>query len=68
MAMYKNECDKRLVELTLCGDGLAFEELIIRHEKAVLGTAYKITNDHYKLNFWRSAAQEMCRTHSKTKI
>lgn len=55
MAMYKNECDKRLVELTLCGDGLAFEELIIRHEKAVLGTAYKITNDHYKSE---DAAQE----------
>ena len=55
MAMYKNECDKRLVELTLCGDGLAFEELVIRHEKAVLGTAYKITNDHYKAE---DAAQE----------
>ena len=48
MSMYKNECDKRLVELTLCGDGLAFEELVIRHEKAVMGTAYKITHDQYK--------------------
>ena len=55
MAIYKNECDKRLVELTLCGDSLAFEELVIRHEKAVLGTAYKITNDHYKAE---DAAQE----------
>ena len=55
MSMYKNECDKRLVELTLCGDGLAFEELVIRHEKAVLGTAYKITHDHYKAE---DAAQE----------
>lgn len=55
MSMYKNECDKRLVELTLCGDGLAFEELVIRHEKAVLGTAYKITHDYYKAE---DAAQE----------
>lgn len=55
MSMYKNECDKRLVELTLCGDGLAFEELVIRHEKAVLGTAYKITNDSNKA---KDAAQE----------
>ena len=55
MSMYKNECDKRLVELTLCGDSLAFEELVIRHQKAVLGTAYKITHDHYKAE---DAAQE----------
>ena len=55
MAMYKNECDKRLVELTLCGNSLAFEELVIRHQKAVLGTAYKITHDHYKAE---DAAQE----------
>lgn len=53
--MYKNECDKRLVELTLCGNSLAFEELVIRHQKAVLGTAYKITHDHYKAE---DAAQE----------
>ena len=48
MLKYKDESDKRLVELTLCGDGRAFEELVVRHEKAVLGTAYKITRDHYK--------------------
>ena len=48
MSVYKKESDKRLVELSLCGDGLAFEELVIRHEKAVLGTAYKITHDYQK--------------------
>lgn len=48
MPIYKDESDKRLVELTLCGDGRAFEELVVRHEKAVLGTAYKITRDHYR--------------------
>ncbi len=48
MPVYKDESDKRLVELTLCGDGRAFEELVVRHEKAVLGTAYKITRDHYR--------------------
>jgi len=53
--LYENECDKRLVELTLCGDDLAFAELVIRHEKAVLGTAYKITHDHYQAE---DAAQE----------
>ena len=47
MFTYKDQCDKRLVELTLCGDGRAFEELVLRYEKAVLGTAYKITRDRY---------------------
>ena len=55
MSLYKNECDRRLVELTLYGDARAFEELVIRHEKAVLGTAYKITCDRYKAE---DAAQE----------
>ena len=45
--MYKDECDKRLVELTLCGDSGAFEQLVVRHKRAVLGTAYKITRNHY---------------------
>lgn len=47
MPGYKKESDRRLVELTLCGDGRAFEELVIRHEKAVLGTAYKITRNYH---------------------
>jgi len=44
---YKDERDKRLVELTLCGDERAFCELVSRHEKSVLGTAYKIIGDRY---------------------
>ena len=55
MSIYKNECDQHLVELALRGDVRAFEELVIRHEKAVLGTAYKITKDHYRAE---DAAQE----------
>lgn len=55
MPLYKDESDKRLVELTLCGDGRAFEELVVRHEKAVWGTAYKITHNHYMAE---DAAQE----------
>ena len=53
--MYKDECDKRLVELTLCGDSGAFEQLVVRHKRAVLGTAYKITRNHYSAE---DAAQE----------
>ena len=55
MSIYKNKSDQHLVELALCGDVRAFEELVIRHEKAVLGTAYKVTKDHYKAE---DAAQE----------
>ena len=47
MFNYKDERDKRLVELTLCGDERAFCELVSRHEKSVLGTAYKIIGDRY---------------------
>ena len=47
MPGYKKESDRRLVELTLYGDERAFEELVIRHEKAVLGTAYKITRNYH---------------------
>jgi len=53
--VYKDESDKRLVEMTLCGDNLAFEELVMRYEKVVLGSAYKITRDHCRAE---DAAQE----------
>ena len=55
MPVYKEECDRRLVELTLCGDSGAFEELVVRHTGAVLGTAFKITGNHYSAE---DAAQE----------
>ena len=55
MPVYKDECDKHLVELTLCGDSCAFEELVLRHERAVTGAAYKITGNQYSAE---DAAQE----------
>lgn len=44
---YKNSIDKDLVEMTLMGDENAYEELVIRHERSVHGTAYKITGNKY---------------------
>lgn len=39
--------DKTLVELTLLGDESAYEELVLRHQRAVMGTAFKVTHNHY---------------------
>ncbi len=44
MTDYKDEV---LVEMTLLGNSGAYEELVIRHEKAVKGTAYKVTGNEY---------------------
>lgn len=44
---YKNTIDKDLVEMTLVGDEKAYEELVIRHERSVHGTAFKITKNKY---------------------
>ncbi len=44
MTDYKDEV---LVEMTLLGNNGAYEELVIRHEKAVKGTAYKVTGNEY---------------------
>ena len=40
-----NRNDETLVELTLLGDGTAYEELVTRHQRAVMGTAYKVTKN-----------------------
>ena len=47
MKNYKEHRDNVLVEMTLLGDERAFEELVIRHEKSVKGTAYKTTGNTF---------------------
>lgn len=47
MNRYSEESDKVLVELTLLGESDAYEELVKRHEKSVLGTAIKVTKSKY---------------------
>ena len=47
MTNYSDKPDYTLVELTLLGNDQAYGELVTRHEKAVKGTAYKITGNTY---------------------
>ena len=47
MKNYKEHQDGALVELTLLGNEKAYEELVIRHEKAVKGTAFKVTGNEF---------------------
>ncbi len=47
MKNYKEKSDGTLVELSLLGEQSAYEELVRRHEKSVLGTAYKVTNNEF---------------------
>ncbi len=47
MTEYFDKDDTTLVELTLLGESRAYEELVTRHERAVKGTAYKITGNTY---------------------
>ena len=47
MKNYKEHRDGALVELTLLGNEKAYEELVIRHQNAVKGTAYKVTGNEY---------------------
>ena len=47
MKNYKEHRDGALVELTLLGNEKAYEELVIRHQKAVKGTAFKVTGNAY---------------------
>lgn len=44
---FKDKKDSFLVEMSLLGSNKAYEELIIRHEKSVKGTALKITENEY---------------------
>lgn len=45
MKEYAEKTDDALVELTLLGNEAAFAELVTRHEKAVKGTAFKVTHN-----------------------
>ncbi|MBQ7671339.1 MAG: RNA polymerase sigma factor [Clostridia bacterium] len=47
MNNYSDKTDETLVELTLLGNDEAYEELVVRHEKAVKGTAYKVTGNSF---------------------
>ena len=47
MTHYVNHPDDTLVELSLLGDQAAFEELVSRHERSVIGTAFKITENQF---------------------
>ncbi len=47
MTKHTDKKDDTLVQMTLLGDESAFEELVLRHERAVKGTAYKITGNTY---------------------
>ncbi len=47
MTKYSDMSDETLVELCLLGDSGAFEELVLRHEKAVMGTAEKVTGSRF---------------------
>jgi len=47
MTHYVNHSDETLVELSLLGDQTAFEELVGRYERSVMGTAFKITENQF---------------------
>jgi len=47
MTNYTEHKDDALVELTLLGNQTAFEELVLRHERSVIGTAYKVTENEF---------------------
>lgn len=43
MDSYYDKDDSTLVQMTLLGDNAAFQELVVRYERAVQGTAYHVT-------------------------
>lgn len=47
MNSYSDKHDETLVEMTLLGNTKAYEELVVRHQRAVKGTAYKITGNEF---------------------
>lgn len=44
---FKQYDDDTLVELTLLGNHEAYETFVLRYEKKVVGTAYKITKNRF---------------------
>ena len=55
MNKYSDKKDGALVEMTLLGDDSAFEELVLRHQRAVMGTAFKVTENRF---FAEDASQD----------
>ena len=47
MKNHVDKNDKTLVELTLLGDDSAYEELVVRHQRAVMGTAVRETGNKF---------------------
>ncbi len=47
MKEYFDKKDDVLVQMTLLGNQSAFEELVSRYERSVLGTAYKVTTNSF---------------------
>ena len=47
MNKYNEKNDETLVQMTLLGDSEAFDALVLRHERAVKGTAYKVTGNTF---------------------
>ena len=47
MNKYNEKNDGTLVQMTLLGDSQAFDALVLRHEGAVKGTAYKVTGNTF---------------------
>ena len=47
MNPHSGKDDKLLVEMTLLGDEEAYEALVLRHRRAVMGTAYKVTGNRH---------------------
>lgn len=47
MPNYSEKNDETLVELSLLGDDSAYAELVSRHQRAVMGTAYKVTENSF---------------------
>lgn len=47
MNSYSENNDETLVTMTLLGDESAYEELVTRHQRAVIGTAYSVTGNSH---------------------
>ena len=45
--IYANQNDETLVSVSLTGNENAYEALVIRYQKAVIGAAYAVTRNHY---------------------
>ena len=47
MHNYHDKDDSTLVQMTLLGDESAFAELVLRHQRAVMGTTLKVTGNRF---------------------